>query len=413
MPLKDRLQHAWNVFIGRDPPKIFYNYGYSSYYNPTKTRLRINSERSIIASIYARIAIDVASIKIMHVKTDDRGRFESEINSSLNSCFNLSANIDQTGREFIQDAVLTMLDEGCVALVPIETDTELKEDNAFGICSMRAGKVVEWYPKHIRVSVYNELVGRAEEIILPKAQVAIIYNPLYSIMNEPNSTLQRLIHKLSLMDNIDEQASSGKMDLIIQLPYTIKTKLKEEQAENRRKNIEMQLAGSKYGIAYIDGTERITQLNRPVENSLLSKVEYLRNEFYAQLGITQAIMDGTADEKTMLNYNNRIIEPIISAFVDEMKRKFLSKTARKQHQTIMFFNDPFKLVPVGQLAEIADKFTRNEILSSNEIRGIIGREPSKDPKADELRNSNINAKTDREFPAINNKTEEEDEVNAK
>lgn len=400
MPLKDRLQHAWNVFIGRDPPKNFYNYGYSSYYNPTKTRLRINSERSIIASIYARIAIDVASIKIMHVKTDDRGRFESEINSSLNSCFNLSANIDQTGREFIQDAVLTMLDEGCVALVPIETDTELKEDNAFGICSMRAGKVVEWYPKHIRVSVYNELVGRAEEIILPKAQVAIIYNPLYSIMNEPNSTLQRLIHKLSLMDNIDEQASSGKMDLIIQLPYTIKTKLKEEQAENRRKNVEMQLAGSKYGIAYIDGTERITQLNRPVENSLLSKVEYLRNEFYAQLGITQAIMDGTADEKTMLNYNNRLIEPIISAFVDEMKRKFLSKTARKQHQTIMFFNDPFKLVPVGQLAEIADKFTRNEILSSNEIRGVIGREPSKDSKADELRNSNINAKTDQEFPNI-------------
>lgn len=410
MPLKDRLQHAWNVFIGRDPPKNFYNYGYSSYYNPTKTRLRINSERSIIASIYARIAIDVASIKIMHVKTDDKGRFESEINSSLNSCFNLSANIDQTGREFIQDAVLTMLDEGCVALVPIETDTELKEDNAFGICSMRAGKVVEWYPKHIRVSVYNELVGRAEEIILPKAQVSIIYNPLYSIMNEPNSTLQRLIHKLSLMDNIDEQASSGKMDLIIQLPYTVKTKLKEEQAEHRRKNVEMQLAGSKYGIAYIDGTERITQLNRPVENSLLSKVEYLRNEFYAQLGITQAIMDGTADEKTMLNYNNRIIEPIISAFVDEMKRKFLSKTARKQHQTIMFFNDPFKLVPVGQLAEIADKFTRNEILSSNEIRGVIGREPSKDPKADELRNSNINAKTDQEFPNIKEDSSEVPDV---
>lgn len=404
----DRLQHAWNVFIGRDPPIEYYATGYSSTYRQDRARLSRGNDRSIIASIYNRIAIDVASIKIVHVRLDDKKRFSEEIESTLNNCFQLSANIDQTGRDFFQDACLRLLEEGCVALVPIETENKLEEDKAFSILSVRAGTVTEWFPKYVKIKVYNELKGYEDEIILPKTQVALVYNPLYSVMNEPNSTLQRLIRKLAIMDNLDNQTSSGKLDLIIQLPYVVKTKGRQEQAERRRKDIEFQLSSSKYGVAYTDGTERITQLNRPVENNLLPKIEYLRNELYSQLGLTTAIMDGTADEKTMLNYYNRTIEPIVSAFVDEMKRKFLTETARTQKQSIMFFRDPFKLVPVEQLAELADKFTRNEIMSSNEFRSIVGREPSKDPQADELRNKNLNASPEQQFADTSNNQERTD-----
>lgn len=387
--LGSRLRHAWNAFRNRDPTDQFKDIGASYYYRPDRVRLTRGNERSIVTSIYNRIAIDVASIDIKHCRLDDNERFVSEIDSNLNSCLTLEANIDQTARAFRQDIVMSMFDEGCVAIVPVDTTLDPNKTNSYDILSMRTGKILEWYPQHVKVRVYNEKTGKKEDITLPKSTVGIIENPLYSIINEPNSTMQRLIRKLSLLDITDEQTASGKLDLIIQLPYVIKTEARRQQAENRRKDIEMQLASSKYGIAYTDGTERITQLNRSVENNLLKQIESLTSTLYSQLGITQAILDGTADEKTMLNYNNRTIEPIVSAIVDEMKRKFLTKTARSQKQTILFFRDPFKLVPVNDIAEIADKFTRNEITTSNEIRQIIGLKPSDDPKADQLINSNI------------------------
>lgn len=387
--LGSRLRHAWNAFRNRDPTEQFKDIGASYYYRPDRVRLTRGNERSIVTSIYNRIAIDVASIDIKHCRLDDNERFVSEIDSNLNSCLTLEANIDQTARAFRQDIVMSMFDEGCVAIVPVDTTLDPNKTNSYDILTMRTGKILEWYPQHVKVRVYNEKTGRKEDITVPKSTVGIIENPLYSIINEPNSTMQRLIRKLSLLDITDEQTASGKLDLIIQLPYVIKTEARRQQAENRRKDIEMQLASSKYGIAYTDGTERITQLNRSVENNLLKQIESLTSTLYSQLGITQAILDGTADEKTMLNYNNRTIEPIVSAIVDEMKRKFLTKTARSQKQTILFFRDPFKLVPVNDIAEIADKFTRNEITTSNEIRQIIGLKPSDDPKADQLINSNI------------------------
>lgn len=387
--LGSRLRHAWNAFRNRDPTDQFKDIGASYYYRPDRVRLTRGNERSIVTSIYNRIAIDVASIDIKHCRLDDNERFVSEIDSNLNSCLTLEANIDQTARAFRQDIVMSMFDEGCVAIVPVDTTLDPNKTNSYDILSMRTGKIIEWYPQHVKVRVYNEKTGKKEDITVPKSTVGIIENPLYSIINEPNSTMQRLIRKLSLLDITDEQTASGKLDLIIQLPYVIKTEARRQQAENRRKDIEMQLASSKYGIAYTDGTERITQLNRSVENNLLKQIESLTSTLYSQLGITQAILDGTADEKTMLNYNNRTIEPIVSAIVDEMKRKFLTKTARSQKQTILFFRDPFKLVPVNDIAEIADKFTRNEITTSNEIRQIIGLKPSDDPKADQLINSNI------------------------
>lgn len=385
----NRLRHAWNAFFSRDPTYVYRDVGPSYGYRPDRPRLSRGNERTILTSIFNRIALDVSSIKIKHCRLDDNGRFTEEIDSGLNSCLNLESNIDQTGRAFIQDVVISMLDEGCVAIVPVDTTLDPKVTQSYDILSMRTGKILEWFPEHVKVRVYNDKTGKKEDIIVPKSTVAIIENPLFSVINEPNSTAQRLKRKLSLLDITDEQTASGKMDLIIQLPYVIKTQARRDQAEERRKEIESQLANSKYGIAYVDGTERITQLNRSVENNLLKQVEYWQNMLYSQLGITQAVMDGTADEKTMLNYFNRTVEPIVSAIVDEMKRKFLSKTARSQSQSIMFFNDPFKLVPVNDMAEIADKFTRNEILTSNEIRQIIGMKPSADPKADQLVNSNV------------------------
>lgn len=386
----DRLQHAWNAFSNRDPTTEYHNIGSSYSIRPDRARFTMGNERSIVTSVYNRIAMDVASIAIKHVRLDENERYIETIESGLNSCLSIEANVDQTGRAFVQDAVMSMMDEGCVALVPIDTSIDPKISGSYDIHSIRTAKILEWYPDRVKVKVYNEKKGEKEEIILPKKIVSIIENPLYAIVNEPNSTMKRLIRKLVLLDAVDEQTSSGKLDLIIQLPYVIKTEARRLQAENRRKEIEMQLTGSKYGIAYTDGTERITQLNRPVENNLMKQIEYLTSMLYSQLGITKEVMDGTADEKTMLNYYNRTIEPIISALVDEMKRKFLTKTARSQMQSIMFFRDPFKLVPVTQMADIADKYTRNEIMSSNEIRQIVGLKPSSDPKADELRNKNIN-----------------------
>ena len=387
--LGSRLRHAWNAFRNRDPTDQYRDIGSGYYYRPDRVRLTGGNERSIVTSIYNRIALDVAAVDIKHCKIDENGRFISEVNSDLNSCLTLEANLDQTARAFKQDIIMSMLDEGCVAIVPVDTTLDPNVTNSYDILSMRTGKILEWYPMHVKVRVYNEKTGRKEDIILPKSDIGIIENPLYAIINEPNSTMQRLIRKLSLLDITDEQTASGKLDLIIQLPYVIKTEARRQQAENRRKDIEMQLASSKYGIAYTDGTQHITQLNRSVENNLLKQIETLTSTLYSQLGITQSILDGTADEKTMLNYNNRTIEPFVSAIVDEMKRKFLTKTARSQKQTIMYFRDPFKLVPVNDIAEIADKFSRNEILSSNEIRQIIGIKPSDDPKADELVNANI------------------------
>ena len=395
MGLLDRLQHGWNAFVNNRSPTYYQsNVGPGYSYRPDRPRFSRGNERSIVTAIFNRIALDVAAIDIMHCRLDDEGRFTEIIESKLNNCLTLDANIDQTGRAFRQDIVQSMFDEGCVAIVPVETTTN-PSTGSYDICSMRVGKVKEWFPKHVRVQLYNELSGEKEEIVVPKSMVAIIENPLYAVMNEPSSTLQRLIRKLNLLDFIDEQSGSGKLDLIIQLPYIIKTDARRQQAEQRRKDIENQLAGSKYGIAYTDGTERITQLNRPVENNLLKQIEYLTNMLYSQLGITQSVLDGTADEKTMLNYYSRTIEPIISAIVDEMKRKFLTKTARSQKQSIKFFRDPFKLVPVNDLAEIADKFTRNEIITSNEMRQIIGMKPSDDPKADQLVNSNISQPTEK------------------
>ena len=409
-----RLKHAWDVFRSREPTRYYSDTGPSYYYRPDRVRFTKGNERSIVTSVYNRIALDVSSISIKHCKLDENGRYMSDINSGLNECLNLQANIDQTGRAFIQDVVMSMLDEGCVALVPVDTTFNPELTGSYDIQSMRTGKIIEWYPEHVKVQVYNEKTGKKEDVTVPKSIVAIIENPLYAVINEPNSTMQRLVRKLSLLDVTDEQTASGKLDLIIQLPYVIKTEARRQQADQRRKDIEMQLSGSKYGIAYTDGTERITQLNRSVENNLMKQVEYLTNMLYSQLGITQTILDGTADEQTMLNYYSRTIEPIISAITDEMKRKFLTKTARTQMQSITFFRDPFKLVPVNNIAEIADKFTRNEIMTSNEIRQIVGLKPSKDPKADKLINSNISQPNEKVKEYINKSTEtnsEGDETN--
>ena len=389
MEIFDRLQHAWNAFMNKDPTYNYQGVGMGYSYRPDRPRLTRGNERSIINSIFNKIALDVASIDIVHCKLDEDNRYIETIDSGLNNCLTLEANIDQTGRAFIQDVVMSMLDEGSVAIVPVDTTINPKDTNSYDIVSMRTGKILAWYPEHVRVQLYNEKTGKKEELILPKKTVGIIENPLYTVINEQNSTMQRLKRKLALLDMVDEQNSSGKLDLIIQLPYVVKSDARRQQAEKRRKDIEMQLVGSKYGIAYTDGTERITQLNRPIDNNLFTQVESLTSMLYSQLGITQSVLDGTADEKTMLNYYNRSIAPFVDAIVDELKRKFLSKTARTRRQSIQAFRDPFKLVPVNELAEIADKFTRNEILSSNEIRQIIGRKPSKDPKADQLINSNI------------------------
>lgn len=390
MSLVDRLKHSWNAFFNRDPTYNTNTSYYSgSYYRPDRVRLSRGNERSIVTSVFNRLALDVAAINIKHCRLDENDRFKEIIESKLNNCLNLEANIDQTSRAFIQDVVMSMFDEGCVAIIPIDTTINPKVSGSFDIETMRTGKIVQWFPKDIKVSVYNEVKGKREEIIVPKSIAAIVENPLYAVMNEPNSTLQRLMRKLVLLDSVDEMSSSGKLDLIIQLPYVIKSDARKAQANQRREEIEKQLSGSRYGIAYTDGTEKITQLNRPLENNLLKQIEYLTSMLFSQLGITQTILDGTADEQTMLNYYSRTIEPIMSAIVDEMKRKFLTKTARSQKQTILFFRDPFKLVPVNQLAEIADKFTRNEILTSNEIRQIVGIKPASDPKADQLINSNI------------------------
>lgn len=391
MGVMNRLKNAWNVFKNKDPTEGYMNLGPSYGYRPDRMRFSRGNERSIVTSVYNRIAMDVAAVDILHVKTDEDGRFIDTVNSGLNNCLTLEANIDQTGRAFRQDIVQSMLDEGCVAIVPVDTDDEPEESGNFKIYTMRTGQIRDWYPEHVRVNLYKQDEGQRREVILPKAAVAIVENPLFAVVNEPNSTMQRLIRKLNLLDAIDEQASSGKLDLIIQLPYIIKTEARREQAEKRRQDIERQLSDGKYGIAYTDGTERITQLNRPVENNLMKQIEYLTSMLYSQLGITQSILDGSADDKTMLNYYSRTIEPILAAITDEMKRKFLTKTARSQKQTIMFFRDPFKLVPVTELAEIADKMTRNEIMTGNELRQKIGMKPSSDPSADELRNKNLSA----------------------
>ena len=407
-----RLKHAWDVFRNKDDIYNFNKYqGVSYSYRPDRKRLTRGSERSIINSVYNRIALDAAAIDIRHVRLDENDRYTETIMSGLNDCLSVSANIDQTGRALIHDLVLSMLDEGVVALVPVDTTQNINVTGSFDILSMRVGKITEWRPQHVRVSLYNEQTGKNEEVVVPKSVVAIIENPFYSVMNAHNSTMQRLIRKLALMDVVDEQTSSGKLDMIIQLPYVIKSKARQEQAEDRRRQLEEQLSGSRLGIGYTDGTERIVQLNRPLENNLLKQIEYLTETLYSQLGITVEIMNGSADDKTMLNYNNRVIEPILSAIVDEMKRKFLTKTARTQGQSIEFFRDPFKLVPVNEIAEIADKFTRNEIMSSNEIRQIVGMKPSDDPKADELRNKNLSEPAggnEPPKPAANDVNEEEE-----
>ena len=383
-----RLKHAWNAFLNRDPPgSRYYGGGYS--YRPDRMRFSRGSERTIINAIYNRIALDAASITINHVKLDENNRFDSIIDSGLNYCLNTEANADQTGRGLIQDIVMTFLEEGVAAVVPEKTNFDPRYSNSYEIYSMRVGVPVEWYPNHVRVRMFNELTGQKEEITFPKKMVALIENPFYAVMNAPNSTMQQLVRKLALLDVVDEQAGSGKLDMIIQLPYVIKSQARRDQAEQRRAEIEKQLSGSKYGIAYTDGTERIVQLNRSLENNILKSIEYLTNMVYSQLGVTQEILNGTADEKTMNNYMNRIIEPVISAIADEFKRKFLTKTARTQGQSIMFFRDPFRLAPVSMIAEMADKFTRNEIMTPNEFRQVIGMKPSKDPKSDQLANRNI------------------------
>ena len=394
-PMTKRLMHAWNAFRSRDPTAYTnQQLGYSSSIRLDQSRLRVTNERSVIISVYNRIALDVSAVTIKHVRADQNGRFECEINSGLNYCLTTEPNLDQSGRALIQDIVMSMFDEGVVAVVPVETTLNPEETGSFEINTLRTGRIVGWYPEHVRVRLYNEAKGVHEELTLPKKIVAIIENPFYSVMNEPNSTLKRLLRKLTILDAIDEQSGAGKLDLIIQLPYVIKTEAKREQAEKRRKDIEVQLAGSKYGIAYTDGTERVTQLNRPAENNLMTQIQYLTSMLYSQLGLTEDVFTGKADEQTMLNYNNRTIGVIVAAIVDEFKRKFLTKTARSQGQTIMYFRDAFGLVPVDKLADIADKFTRNEIMSSNEMRSVIGMKPSKDPKADELRNKNLNASTE-------------------
>lgn len=387
--LGSRLKHAWNVFMNKDPSFLYKDSGPSFSYRPDRVRLTRGNEKTVVTAIFNRIAIDVAAIDIRHVKLDENERFIKTIKSGFNECLSVEANIDQTGRALIQDVVMSMFDEGCVAIVPVETTDDPNITGAYDISSMRVGRIVGWRPTKVKVELYNERIGRKQQVWVAKSMTAIVENPLYAVINEKNSVAQRLISKLALLDFVDQQTSSGKLDMIIQLPYVIKTEARRQQAEQRRGEIERQLTGSKYGIAYTDGTERITQLNRPVENNLLKQIESLTETLYGQLGITQTIMDGTADEQTMLNYNNRTIEPIISTIVDEMKRKFLTKTARTQGQSVEFFRDPFRLVPVSQIAEIADKFTRNEIMSKNEFRQVIGMKPSDDPKADMLINSNI------------------------
>lgn len=389
--LTSRFKNAWNAFVNNRSPtnQFFTDGGFSHVYRPDRTRFSRGNERSIVTAIYNRIALDVSELDIRHVRLDDNDRFIEEMKSGLNDCLSVEANIDQTGRAFIQDVVISMFDEGSVAIVPVDTTANPVVTGSYDILSMRTGKVTEWYADRVKVRLYNERTGKKEEIILPKKSVAIIENPLYAVINEPNSTMQRLIRKLNLLDSIDEQSGAGKLDIIIQLPYAIKSEQRRQQAEDRRKNIEMQLKGSKYGIAYTDATERITQLNRPVENNLMKQIEYLTSMLYGQLGITQAVLDGTADEQTMLNYHTRAIKPVISAIVDEMKRKFLTKTARSQKQSIQFFQKPFELVPVSNIAKIADTFTRNRIMTANEVRQIIGMKPSDDPEADKLVNSNI------------------------
>lgn len=387
-----RIKRAWNAFVNnRDPTVHYYEAQSISYWGmPGRRRAVTGKERTIINAIYNRIAMDAAAIEIRHVRLDDEGRYSEDIDDQLNQCLTVEANIDQSGRAFRQDVYFSMLEEGIVAVVPVETTNDPRFSDSYDIQQLRTGRVTEWYPQHVKVEVYNERNGKREEVLLPKKMVSLVENPFYAVMNEPNSTLQRLIRKLSLLDAVDEQVSSGKLDLIIQLPYVVKNEIKQKQAETRRQSIETQLAGSKYGIAYIDGTEKVVQLNRPVENNLLKTVESLTSMLYSQLGVTEEILNGSADEKTMLNYNNRIVEPVVSAFVDEMLRKFISRTARSQKQSIMFFSDPLRLVPVSQMAELSDKLTRNEIVTSNEIRQSMGMKPSKDPKADELRNSNLN-----------------------
>ena len=406
MGLMDRIKHSFNAFIYNRDPTYYPRYqdvgvGYS--YRPDRVLFTRGNEKSIVTSVLNRIAIDVSALDIRHVDLDDKGRFVGVRDSGLNECLSVEANLDQTARAFIQDIVMSMLDEGCVAIVPVDTSCDPAVSGSYDIHSMRTGRIIEWYPAHVKVRVYNERTGRKEDLVLSKKTVAIIENPLYAVMNEPNSTMQRLIRKLNLLDAIDEQSGSGKLDLIIQLPYVIKTEARRRQADDRRKDIENQLSGSKYGIAYTDGTERITQLNRPVDNNLMKQIEYLTSMLHSQLGITQAVMDGTADEKTMLNYDNRTIEPIVSAIVDGMRRIFLTKTARTQRQSIMFFRDPFKLVPTSEVAEIADKLTRNEIMTSNEVRQRLGMTPSDDPNADELRNKNLSAAGESSVPEKNSK----------
>lgn len=417
--ISSRLKNAWNAFRNREPTNMQYsNVGMGVVYRPDRVRFTRGNERSMATSVFNKIAMDVAAITIKHCRVDKNGRYIEDMRSSLNDCLTTEANIDQTGRSFIQNVVMSMFDEGAVAIVPVDASIDPTKTNSYDILSMRTGKILEWYPAHVKVRVYNDRTGKREDIVLPKKSVAIIENPLYAVINEHNSTLQRLIRKLNILDAIDEQSGSGKLDLIIQLPYVIKSEARQQQAEKRRKDIEDQLKGP-YGIAYTDGTEKITQLNRPVENNLMKQIEYLTNQFYSQIGITPSVLDGTADEKIMLNYNSRTIEPIVSAIVDAMKRSFLSKTARTQGQTIMYFKDPFKLVPVNNIADIADKFTRNEILSSNEIRQIIGMKPSDDPKADMLRNSNLNhpdeggqtgdpMSTTTDYPGSNNNSTSDD-----
>lgn len=402
-----RLKRAWNAFTNRDPTGGYKSVGPGYSLSPSRPRLSRGNEKSIINAVLTRIAMDAAAIDIKHCRLDKNGRYLEDVDSPLNDCFNLSANIDQTGRAFKLDVYLSLLDEGCIALVPIDTTDNPDDTNSYDINSMRTAKILDWYPRHVRVLAYNDRTGEKEELVMPKSQVAIIENPAYSVMNEPNSTMQRLKKKLSLLDATDEQSASGKLDLIIQLPYAVKGELRRQQAEERRKDIEDQLMNGKYGIAWTDGTEKITQLNRSVENNLMKQIEYLTNLFYSQLGVTQSVMDGTADEKTMLNYNNRTIEPLVAAVVDEVKRKFLTKTARTKGQSISYFTDPFKLVPVDNIAEIADKFTRNEIMTSNEIRQIIGMKPSDDPKADQLMNSNISQPNQEEELIVDDTENEE------
>lgn len=386
--ITSRFKNAWSAFRNRDPTMFYREPGMSYTYRPDRVRFSRGNERSIVTAVYNRIAMDVAAIDIKHCRLDENGRYVKDIDSGLNNCLTLEANIDQTARTFKQDVVMSMFDEGEVAIVPVEANGDPTLSTSFDVISMRTGKIVEWFPRSVKIELYNDRTGRKEQIIMPKKSVAIIPNPMYAVINEPNSTMKRLVRKLNLLDAIDEQSGSGKLDLIIQLPYVVKGETRQKQADQRRDNIIEQLKGP-YGIAYIDGTEKVTQLNRPIENNLMKQIEYLTNMLYSQLGMTPSVLDGTADEQTMLNYNNRTIEPIVSAITDAMKRSFLSKTARTQGQTIMAFRDPFKLVPVNNIAEIADKFTRNEILTSNEIRQIIGFKPADDPKADQLVNSNI------------------------